>query len=387
MNKIIIIFILLAPIQSISQGYELEKLNITLQKNWYEGGLTFDNNNNLIASGSSEIHKAAFVKLSPQLELLWEEDMRQFTPNCGNSYASNIISLDDGTIISAGMVVNNRQGGDADWQIISLNIYGKKNWIRNIGNWQDDRNVSISVNKDEDIILGGQRRFDYNSSFSTINRGFIVKLDKNGLQKWEQVIGKGEDRIGLNDIKTSNNSIYSVGSIVGKDDISKILLVKLDGDGQIIYEKKLNENEIFEENNFVEGFELEIKDNKLFILTGNNCSGKNYCKEASLIQTDTLGNVVNKYAIKEGFVKEFILTKKGDILLIKDVDGEYILERLNNSLELTYSEKINNILKRKIIRVSHIVENKEDKIYMTGMIENGENERPSTFYAKLGVIK
>lgn len=214
------------------------------------------------------------VKLDAEGEILWEK-------NYGGSngdYAWSVRQTIDGGYIVSGYSassdgdVSDNNGG-ADYWILRLDNSGEIIWNKNLGGSGSDLARYIQESSDGGYIVAG---------FSTSNDGdvsgnnggadyWIVKLDNNGEITWEKSLGGSNDEIGwtVEEVLSGGYIVcgYSSsndGDIEENNGLSDYWIVRLDSEGEIIWEKNYGGHE----NEYANSIKQTVDGG--FIVAGNS---------------------------------------------------------------------------------------------------------------------
>ena len=153
------------------------------------------------------------LKIAADGNLVWEKSY-------GGSEIEEprgIISTNDGNFIVVGDTrssdkdVTSNNGG-ADLWILKISTDGDKIWEKSFGGSSFDVARSISKTQDNGFIIAGNSR---SSDSNFINQGqndaWLLKVDNNGNQLWQQFFGGAENDFLFDAIELNNQSIIAVG--------------------------------------------------------------------------------------------------------------------------------------------------------------------------------
>ncbi|PKH49593.1 hypothetical protein CXF68_02300 [Tenacibaculum sp. Bg11-29] len=176
------------------------------------------------------------VKIDKSGTLLWEksfggseiDEARAITP----TNDGNFIIIGDTRSEDKDVLKNN---GGADLWIIKINTNGDLIWEKNYGGSSFD--VGRSVHKTLDggfLISGSSRSSDNGLTNKGQNDAWILKIDNNGNQQWQQTVGGTEIDFCYDAIELANGTIIAVGEsssnnqeITVNKGFSDLLIIKL----------------------------------------------------------------------------------------------------------------------------------------------------------------
>ena len=171
-----------------------------------------------------------------------------------NEFAFDVHQTSDGGYIIAGQAASNNGNvsgnhGDEDMWIIKLNKNGSIKWQKALGGLEDEAAFSVQETNDGGFIAAGEASFS--SGQVTGNHGtldvWVVKLDINGNLLWQKSLG-GTQRDFANSIQQTTDGGYIVagGSFSNDGDVTghhgpniyaDYWILKLDGGGNIQWKK------------------------------------------------------------------------------------------------------------------------------------------------------
>ncbi len=190
--------------------------------------------------------QAWIVKLDANGNVIWE---KKFGGN-GSDGASAIQQTKDGGYIFAGTYNHERlspyiPSEDYDMWIVKLDANGNIVWEKKLGGPYMDYANAIQQTSDGGYIVAGVYECVENDIHH--DEAWVIKLDSNGNVVWKKKLGGNESVWWYaNDVKqTSDGGYIVVGQIYDHRNLnSSALIVKLDANGNIIWEKRLGEGEM-----------------------------------------------------------------------------------------------------------------------------------------------
>ncbi len=153
-------------------------------------------------------------------------------------------------------------------------------WSRTYGGHFQDNCFSLVDTSDGGYLIGGWTDWEFrNASYSwSIDNFFLLKADKNGNQEWYRIYGDNQSFMGGYVCEAPGGGYVLAGGL-GQYDIGSIGLIKVDADGQTLWEK-----------NYRKGFDGRVKSLAAvpdgYILAGT-CNGSVF-----LMRFDPEGNLI-----------------------------------------------------------------------------------------------
>lgn len=171
-------------------------INQTTDGGYILGGFSNSNISGEKTENSRGNYDFWIVKLDKYGSILWDK-----TFGGSNDDILNCIQqTNDGGYILGGFSNSNISGeksensrGDFDYWVIKLDADANIQWDKTIGGASDDELRSVEQVKDGGYILGGASYSNKSGEKTEYSRGaadyWIVRLDKNGLIKWDKTLG------------------------------------------------------------------------------------------------------------------------------------------------------------------------------------------------------
>lgn len=183
--------------------------------------------------------------------------------------------------------------------------------------------------------------YGYLANNSTVDGGFLLKLNKAGQLMWYKKFDS-QNNYGFYELSIdSSENIYAIAKGKSNSDTthSDIIIVKTDSLGNQIWEKSLGDI-----NNDDGAFSLDIHENNLFIGGFSQPNGTGITK-AYILKVDSAGNVLWNRTIEDINHIQPIFTKKilsDRIITIGTADnGKTFIVVLSSSGTILYSKKAN----------------------------------------------
>ncbi|WP_107037336.1 T9SS type A sorting domain-containing protein [Brumimicrobium mesophilum] len=246
------------------------------------------------------------------------------------------------------------KGGNDIW-LIKLDLQGNEIWQKSYGGSGGDYAINLLEKSDGSFLIIGSSNSPISGDKTEPTIGsvdyWIVNIDANGNVLWDKVIGgSGGDHTQDAAIDTSGNVVilgYS-SSPISQDKtevnfgVSDNWLVKLDGDGNVLWDRTLGGD------NADLPKKLIVSENRIFVLSSSFSNDSGTKTEPSrggrdywITKLDEGGNVIldktyggnNDDEINDGLISSF-----GDLIVTgstnSDVSGEVELSTYNNSKDI-----------------------------------------------------
>ena len=188
------------------------------------------------------------------------EEWQKTLGGAGQDELSHIIKTKDGCFVIAGSSNSGISGektsknfGGLDYWVVKISSKGEIIWQNNFGGIYNDELRSIGLTNDGGYILGGSSNSPENSSKKQSSAGnsdyWIIKLDNNGKEQWQKVIGgKGDDQLhvvhqsiaGNYIIAGNSNSESDGGKNKSNENGTDFWLVALDKDQEVLWQQTYN---------------------------------------------------------------------------------------------------------------------------------------------------
>ncbi|MCY7351527.1 MAG: PKD domain-containing protein [Cytophagaceae bacterium] len=198
--------------------------------------------------------------------------------------------------------------GNDDYWVVKIDANGVKQWDKTFGGTEKEELTSVIATSDGGFLLAGQSSSTQSGDRSEPSRGgidyWVVKIDANGLKKWDKRFGgNGDDK--LNSVVATDGNFLLVGSSgsgqggdkaeASRGDLD-YWVVKINADGAKQWDKT------FGGSGADEAFSVVVNADGSFILAGHSKSGPSGEKsEASkgnqeadywVVKVDASGNKV-----------------------------------------------------------------------------------------------
>jgi hypothetical protein len=171
----------------------------------------------------------------------------------GDDYAMSVIQNNAGEYLIAGYTdstdgdITTNHGG-FDYWVIKLDTHGNLIWQKCLGGSKTDEARSIKQTSDGGYLIGGYTWSDDGDVSGHIGTYdyWIVKLNSSGKILWNKCLGGSSWDYGVSAIETVDNgyfiggfSISRNGNVTGNHGGFDYWVVKLDSQGDLVFEKSL----------------------------------------------------------------------------------------------------------------------------------------------------
>jgi hypothetical protein len=366
----ILTLLFLSAFQSYSQSIEVKKVWIKGENGGRIEKIIFDNDKNIIASWSNKNEINLYTtKFTPSLDILWEQDISFQFDRKGDRFNSinDLAIFSNGNILSVGTTMKGDfvNGFPAyDWDIYTMNIYGKKVWRRFLGNWGFDTPYAVKINQKDEVIVCGIADFDIGQSEAS--SGYIVKLNNKGEILWEKIIQFHENDFSYcSDLILLNSNIFAIGASQSEKK-PNLTLLKISDNGEVKKIIEYSDKKLFDNEISTSGIKLKIDDdNKLLVSIGSRCGKGDLwnCEKGFFIKVDTSGKVIQSYKIDKGSLIDFVTTSNGYYLLTR-TQKKNMLIKIDKNFKLKETINLEDISGYKLDLTSIIID--EKNIYIGG---------------------
>lgn len=172
------------------------------------------------------------IKIDQQFDIIWSKTIG----GNFNDRAGNIQSTSDNGLIAIGTV--SLSGSNSDLFLVRTDLSGSVLWSRNYGGDGKDEGHSVCELSNGDFIVAGSL------SGATPNVDmYILRLDSRGFPRWSQTIGDENTEFAQSIATTADGGFIVAGyiSFISSPTTNwDLMLVKLNGDGQIEWERTFN---------------------------------------------------------------------------------------------------------------------------------------------------
>ena len=221
-----------------------------------DGGYLVAGDTNSFGAGATDVW---VIKLAEDGSIDWQKTY-------GGTRSDTVRSM--GATSDGGYVVASRTNsfgsGSTDFWILKLDSSGGIDWQKTVGGSRSEMPHAIQQTSDGGYVVGG-----YTKSFGALGKDFfVVKLDENGVLDWQKRYGgEGEDVIRYV-LQVSDGGYLAAGFTHSFGANGDILILKLDEDGDIEWQKSYGGAK-FEEPSTI----LEVSDGYIVMEQSSSFTG------------------------------------------------------------------------------------------------------------------
>lgn len=225
----------------------------------------------LLISDSSP--DALIYKLNQQGEIQWEKNEADYRQKGILTNFLNVIEAEDGYVFCGVIQLGAESGQNiSDAWIVKVNYLGEKQWEKNYGIKEYEDINSISKTADGFLLSGSTSNEAEPGNF------YILRINEDGERIWDKEFGGSSNEVSYSssEDKAGNYVIAGVsksedGDVVSNAGGDDIWVLKLDQDGQILWQKVIGGS----------GFERATKvlvnaDNEYILTGGSNSADINF---------------------------------------------------------------------------------------------------------------
>jgi predicted secreted protein len=173
-------------------------------------------------------------------------------------------------------------GGTSDLLVMKLDSEGNELWTRVYSGDKFGFGHSIQMTSDGGFILLGGINLYGDSDM------WLIKTDANGIMMWDKTFGERTPETATSVIQTRDNGFLLGGWILPSDLNKSILLIKTDGEGNRLWEKKIEAGHAKEP--YTNTLGLDETTDGSYIVAGEKIVSND--KNAWVIKTDVNGNIL-----------------------------------------------------------------------------------------------
>lgn len=244
-----------------------------------DGGYLIGGNSNSFGEGSKDI---VFLKLNSNGGIEWQKSIGGYYDEA----VLSVIQTSDGDYIAAGWSFSVGAGGTDAW-ILKINSNGDLQWQKAYGSNGYDFAHSVIETIDGGIVFVGQSDVVSGSNYDV----WVVKLDNVGNIVWQKTYGGSKDESGRTVLQNPDETlIVGAWSKSFGNGSSDFWLLKLNPDGSLVWQKAYLANG---EDNF---FAIERTKNNGYILVGGSNSINNSDYDFLVLRVDGDGSILWKKA-------------------------------------------------------------------------------------------
>lgn len=225
-------------------------------------------------SSSADTTEIYVLKLDSSGDMVWENYYQKEKLN----YGVAIYQTPDTGYLLFGNTMNKSETPSGDIYILKLNTDGLLLWDRTLGGEGDDQIFSVKPTSDGGFILCGQTQSFTNQE----EDAYLIKMDTSGNVEWQRVFGKQNTDIARDCIQTEDLGFAFVGTTLTPTGQFKIMLVKTDSTGTLIWQRSYGAK-----GNFLGNSLTQTTDKGFLILSETDSFSE--MEGIYLLKTDTFG--------------------------------------------------------------------------------------------------
>ena len=250
------------------------------------------------------------VKTDGNGNLSWDKTFGGFVSSFGDGGWSVEETDDRGYIITG--YTQSLGSGRKDLWLIKTDVQGNKIWEKTFGGREDDVGMSVLKSRDGGYIVAGRT--------ASLGKGgddiWLLKTNSRGEELWNATFGGKQDDAGFQVVELRDGYAV-VGRTESGSDKKRIILIKIDLDGQKLWERT-----------YLGGSasSLQPTNNGGFVIAGR-IDNKTTGRDALLIKTDSTGH--EEWSMILGGSSDDIGT-----FVVQSRDGSYTLAGITSSYGL-----------------------------------------------------
>ena len=248
------------------------------------------NDGNILICGNNEDF-VSVIKTSVKGNVFWRKDYSFGS----SSYAFSIVQTENQDIFVCGWTLKNNAENGKDIFLLKANSKGDSIWIKTFGGKGFDYGDSIISTSDGNLLIAGRTETFGPDSYGDI---CLIKLNYNGEVIWEKTYIDPGHELPSHILETPGGEYLITGNNHedGMDQVNQIYLLKVDTDGNILW------NKIYGAKDWKWGYKTIETSNGAFITCGNLTN--NGYNQVLIFVTDKNGNFINEVTYGEPFISE-----------------------------------------------------------------------------------
>ncbi len=255
----------------------------------------------------------------------------------GNDDASKIFQKTDGNYIISGNTQNNSIG-QVDAYLAELDFEGNIIWEKRYGGVHIDFANDVKQTSDEGYIVAGMKdRINFDGTM------YIFKTNETGNLLWEHtyvspVPYQESCALTVDECKDGGYIIAGTATVIGFE-ATKIILVRLDKDGNLLWEKLYEDDDV----EFNSAEEVIVNKNGDFTILSSKDG------VTSLFKVDENGELIWEQAYPKvgySFTHSFVLTDEGNYIISSSHRGSTQGER---DIRIIIADNVGNLISEQAI--------------------------------------
>jgi len=246
------------------------------------GNIKHTNDGGFIIVGSTippqeEFNNIYLIKTDEYGKVEWSS---VYGDNDGVDSGTDVEQTPDGGYIVLGTTENWGAGG-TDLMLIKFNSAGDYQWRKTYGSSSNDASSAMVPTTDGGYVLVGNT-----VPSSGIGKNiYLVKVDGEGNQKWENSYGGNSGTDAFDLVELSDGSILAVGFIAVDTDF-QIYLIKVNANGNLLWEKSYGGTE------YDVGYSINRTSDDGFIISGYTASKGAGGRDGYLVKVNSSGDLI-----------------------------------------------------------------------------------------------
>jgi len=256
-----------------SEGFEIWSVEFDLSGS--EGGyrvLELEDGGHLLIA--PECDQALLVRTNPDGRVVWREELN----GTGWDGGYGFYEFDDGDLVIVTTAISDP---DQELLLMKVDSEGNEVWARTFGEESgSEEGFDVELASDGGYVAVGDSEVEGNCDL------FLVKADSKGEEVWTKRFDRSLEDRGRSVQATGDGGYIVAGTTVTEEDGSDLWLLKLDGNGDQIWERT------YGGTGDDEGFCARETSDGGYVLVGGRLAFGGLGKNLWLLKTDSLGNEV-----------------------------------------------------------------------------------------------
>ena len=380
----VILFLVILFIFGSCEKDEWEYGFITEHKNYYtfsgmissnDNSVLLDKNENIVICGN-EYESIKVFKTTKYGNTIWDKSYDFLSSVSANAIAE----AKDESLFICGETSHDWVNRRSDILVMKTNHSGDTIWTKTFGGSDIDGGRNIINTSEGNILIAA-----FTQSFGAGSYGdiYLIKLNYDGDTLWTKHFPEPGEQIPFHLMETSDGNYLLTGKHWGPhmEDIPDIMLLKIDTNGNLIWNKK------YGDHRWHWGFSsIELSNGEILTcgqLTENGYSQILLCRadnEGNIYHTRTYGEpklTEKGYSIKKN--KDESYTIVGTSFDVESSSNEIILLKIDDSFSQEWLKRFGTSHDSQgysLLKLSNntniVVGNYEESIFMTRVLDNGK---------------
>ncbi len=259
-------------------------------QNYSVSSTVLSNDGNVLICGNNE-DLVSVIKTSVKGNVLWRKDY-----SFGNSsFVYSIVRVENQDIFICGWTRQNYTETGEDIFLIKTSSKGDSIWMKTFGGKGFDYGDCIISTSDGNLLIAGRSE---NSGSDSSGDIYLIKLNYNGEVIWEKTYIDPGQELPSHILETPGGEYLITGNNHedGMDQVNQIYLLKIDNNGNKLWVKKYGAKDYKWAHKTIE------TSNGTYLTCGNLTS--NGYNQILIFVTDKNGNFMNEVTYGEPFISE-----------------------------------------------------------------------------------